>query len=116
MRIAWHRLVLSRHAVFALAAFGHVERDHVVAFLQPLDARADVDDDARAFVAEDRGKQAFGIRAGQRELVGVADAGRLDLDQHFSRFRTFEIDGFDRERRARLVRDGGMNPHDAILP
>ena len=55
-------------------------------------ARADFDDDAGALVAEDRREQAFGIGARERELVGVADAGRLDLDQHFAGLRAFEVD------------------------
>ncbi len=102
---------LARHAVFALAAFGHVERNHVIALLQALHARPDVDHDARAFVAENGREQAFRIGAGERELVGMADAGRLDLDQDLARFRSIEIDRFDRERCTCLVCDGGFDFH-----
>ena len=49
------------------------------------DARADLDDDARALVPEDDREQALGVCARAGELVGVADARRLDLDQHLAR-------------------------------
>jgi hypothetical protein len=35
-------------------------------------------------MAEDRGKQTLGIGTGQRELIGVADAGGLDFDQNLN--------------------------------
>ena len=89
---------LARQAGRALAAFGRIERDDVVALLDRGDARADVDDDAGALMAEDRRKQAFRIGARQRELVGVADAGRLDLDQHLAVARTVEVDLHDLQR------------------
>ena len=47
----------------------------------------DVDDDARAFVAEDHREQPFRIGARAREFIGVTDAGRLDLDEHFAGLR-----------------------------
>ena len=49
---------LAREAVFAFAAFGGVERDHVVAGHDALHALADLEHDARALVAEDRGERA----------------------------------------------------------
>ena len=91
-------------AVLALAALGRVERDHVVARLDRLHARPDLDHDARALVAEDRREQALGVGAGERVRVGVADAGRLDLDQHLAGLRPLELDGLDRERLPGLVR------------
>ena len=62
-------------------------------------------------MAEDRRKQAFGIGAGQREFVGVADAGGLDLDQHFALARPLELDGGDFQRLAGGDGDGGANIH-----
>jgi hypothetical protein len=44
----------------------------------------DLQHDAGALVAEDGGEQALRIAAGEGELVGVADAGGLDLDQHLA--------------------------------
>ena len=69
------------------------------------------DDDAGALVAEDGGEQALGIGAGERELVGVADAGGLDLDQHLAGFRPVELDRLDDERLARLVGYRGAHAH-----
>ena len=61
-------------------------------FFSDFTPGADVDHDARALVAEDRGEQAFRIGARERELIGVADAGGLDLDQHLAGPRAFEVD------------------------
>ena len=77
---------LPREARLAAAALRRVERDDVVALRDRGDARADVDDHARPFVAEDHREQPLGIGARAGELVGVADAGRLDLDQHLPAF------------------------------
>ena len=67
----------------------------MVAFFQARHTGTNVDHHARALVAKNRRKQTFGIGARARELVGVADAGRLDLDQRFAGFRPVEIDGLD---------------------
>src|SRR5262245_7013192 len=83
-----------------LPALGRVERDDVVAFLHRGDAGADVHDDAGALVPEDRREQALWIGARQRELIGVADAGRLDLDHHFAGLGAVELHGRDFERLA----------------
>ncbi len=83
-RIAVHRLVLPRQARLTLAAFGRVERDDVVAGLHRGDARADLAHDARALVAEDAGNRPSLIEPVERVGVGVADAGRHDLDQHLA--------------------------------
>ena len=83
----------------------------MVARLHRRDARPDVDDDAGALMAEDRREQALRIGAGEREVVGVADAGRLDLDQHLAGLRPVELDGHDLERLARLDGDCGLHIH-----
>ena len=67
--------------------------------------------DAGAFMTEDRRKQALRIGAGKGEVVGVADAGRLDLNQHLAGLRAVELDGHDFERLARLHGDCGANVH-----
>ncbi len=64
-RIAVHRLVLRDRHDGQVAAFRRIERDDVVALLDRGHARADIDDDAGAFMAEDRREQAFRIGAGQ---------------------------------------------------
>src|SRR5690606_22437601 len=98
---------LARQAGGALPAFRRVERDDVVALLEAGDTRPDIDDDARALVAEDRREDAFRIGARQRELVGVADAGRLHLDQYLAFFRPVEIDLDDLQRLASGESDSG---------
>ena len=88
----------SAQAAFALAAFGRVERDHVIAGLYRRHACADLADDAGALMAEDRGENALAVEAVERIGVGVADAGRLDLDQDFAGLRAFQIELDDFER------------------
>ena len=85
----------------------------MVALFHGRHARADIDDDAGALMAEDRGKQALGVGARQSELVGVADAGRLDLDQNLAGTRAFELDGGHFERFAGAEGYGGANIHGA---
>src|SRR5262249_19549206 len=102
---------LARQAAFAGAAFGRVERDHVVALLERDHARPDIDHDAGALVAEDHREKAFRIATRARELVGVADTRRLDLDQHLADLRACEIDRLDLEVLARFVADCGFRLH-----
>ena len=98
---------LGRGAVFAVAAFGDVERDDVVARLQRLHAGAALDHDAAAFVAEDAGEGAFRIVARQGEGIGVADAAGDDLQQHLALARAFDVDFLDRQRFFRFPGNGG---------
>jgi hypothetical protein len=65
-------------------------------------------------MAEDRRKQPLGIGARQRELVGVADAGGLDLDQHLARAGSIELDGRDLQRLAGGNSDSGANVHGGL--
>jgi hypothetical protein len=87
----------------------------VVALLERHHARPDIDDHARALMAEDHREQPLGIAARAGELVGVADARRLDLDQHLAKLRALEIDGFDDEFFPGLVTDRSLGLH-ASLP
>ena len=102
---------LARQARLALAALRRVQRNDVIADLQRGHAATDVDHDAGAFVTEDHREQAFGIRARARELIGVAHAARLDLDQHLAVARSIEVDGDDFERFAGGLGDGGASFH-----
>src|SRR5690606_7007974 len=107
---------LPRQAGRALAAFRRVERDDVVALAEAGHARADLDHHAGALVAENRREEPLRIGAGERELVGVADAGRLDLDEHLEGLRPLELDGGDLERLSRLEGDGGTDIHQGQSP
>ena len=83
----------------------------MVALFHAGHAGPDIDDDARALVAEDGREEPFGVGAGERELVGVADAGGLDLDQHLAAPGPVEVDLHDLERLALLDGDGGAGFH-----
>ena len=74
-------------------------------------ARSNVDDHARALVAENRGEQSFGVGPGQGEFVGVADAGGFDLDEHFTGLGPIELNGGDGERFPRLERHRSTHIH-----
>ena len=95
-----------------MAALRDVERDYVVTGAERRHARAGLDHHAGALVAEDRGEQPFGVLARERVGIGVAYAGRLDLDQHFALPGSVEIDGFDLERSAGLVCDSRPDLHE----
>jgi hypothetical protein len=68
----------------------------MIAFSDGRHIRTDIDDNAGAFVTENYRKQAFRIGAGARELVGVADAGSLNLNEHFAGFGAIELHRFNR--------------------
>jgi hypothetical protein len=74
----------------------------MIADRERFHARTDLDHNARAFMTKDRRERAFGVFTGQREGIGVADTGRLHLDQHLAGLRPFELHRFDLERLARL--------------
>src|SRR5438552_7444254 len=86
---------LAGETVFALPAFGSVERNDVIAFFHARDPRAGLDHDARALVAENRREQTLRVGPRAREFVGMANAGRLDLDQHFAGLRPLQLHGLD---------------------
>ena len=106
---------LARQAAFALAAFGRVERDHVVARLDAGDARPDLQHHARALMPQDRGEQALGIQPVQGVGVGVADACGLDLDQHLAGLGAFQVDLDDLQRLLGFEGDGGAGLHVRLL-
>ena len=104
----------AREAAFALAAFRRVKRDHVIAGFDALNAGADLDNNARAFMAENAGKHAFAIQAVQRVSVGVADAGGFDLDQNFTELRAFKIKLDNFEWLLGFKCDGGASFHGNV--
>jgi hypothetical protein len=83
----------------------------VVALLQRAHARADIDHHARAFMAEDAGKDTFRVGAGEGVLVGVAQAGGLDLHQHLALARAFQVHFLDRQGLAGFPGNGGAGLH-----
>ena len=83
---------LARQAGWALAAFGRVKGNDVIALAQARHPGPDIDHDASPLMAENGGKQALRIGAREGEIVGVADARRLDFDQDLAVAGAFEID------------------------
>jgi hypothetical protein len=88
----------------------------VVPFFDAGHARPDIDDNPGALVPQDRREQPFRVGAGERELVGVADAGGFDLDQHFGRLWPIELNVRDGEGFTLLQCDGGTGFHGGFPP
>src|SRR6185369_8483096 len=65
---------LAAEARLTFAAFGRVERDHVVARLDAGHPRPDLAHDPRAFMAENRREQPFAVEPVEHVGVGVANA------------------------------------------
>jgi len=102
---------LARQAEFALAAFRGVEGNDVIAGFQRGHARTHVQHHARALVTEDGRESTLGVGTGQGVVVGMADAGGLDLDQHFPGARAGQVDFFDGEGLSGFPGDGGAGFH-----
>jgi hypothetical protein len=82
---------LATEAAFTLAAFGRVERDHMIARSDGCYARADFANDTGTLMAEDWREDSFAVEAVKRVAVGVTDAGRLYLDKDFTGLRPVKI-------------------------
>ena len=81
----------------------------MVADLDAGHALADFLDDTAAFVAEDHREQAFRIGTGQRERIGVANAGGDDAHQHLARpWGPQTLTLLDRQRLARSQGDSSL--------
>ena len=83
----------------------------MIAFFQRFHARAYIDDDTRAFMAQDRRKNPFRIGAGPRELVGMANTCGLNLNQNLALTRAVQFNSFDTQRLPRLKGHGGTRLH-----
>jgi hypothetical protein len=66
-------------------------------------------------VAEDRREETLRVASGPCELVGMADPGRLDLDQHLAIFGSVELNLLDLERLTGLESDSSACLHDLLL-
>ena len=92
------------------AASGELLADRLLAALRV--ARGDVAD----FVAEHGGEDALAVEAVERIGIGMANAGRHDLDQHFAGLGAFEIELDDFERLLGSKGNGGAGLHGALSP
>jgi hypothetical protein len=77
----------------------------MIARLEPGHACSAFDDDARGLVSENRRKLPRRL-AFVGVQIRVTQPGRLDMDEDFSLARSFELDGFDRERLVDAVNHG----------
>src|SRR5580692_97144 len=102
-------------AAFALAAFGSVERNDVVARLHRGHAGANFAHDTGTLMAEDGWKEAFTVKAVERVGIRVANAGRLDFNQDFAGFRPVQIELDDFQRLLGFESDGSACFHGLIL-
>src|SRR5256885_2223776 len=96
------------------AALYDVEPDALVALFARCYARPNIDDDAGALMSHDCREEALRIGARQRVGVGVAHAGRLDLDKHLAGFRPVEPHRFDRQGLPRFVSHRRARFHAAL--
>ena len=87
----------------------------MIALAYARDVPADLDHNPAAFVAENRGKDALRVIAGEREGVGMAHAGRLDPHQDFSGLRPLDVDFFQLQRFAGFPGDSGTRFHGQVL-
>ncbi len=106
---------LLAEATFALAAFGRVKRNHVIARLYRGDARPHFPDDTGALMAEDRGEDPLAVQSVERIGVGVANPRRLDFDQDFTGLGALQVQLDDFKRLLRLERDCGACLHLILL-
>ena len=79
----------------ALAAFGGIKWNYVVSHCNAGDPGADLLDHRAALVTEDGGKETFGVFPGQRERIGVTNAGSDITHQHLTLLRAGDVDFFD---------------------
>ena len=99
-------------AVVAAAAVGPQDEDAAVAGLHGRDAGADRLDDAAALVAEHDGERGGGV-AEHPVQVGVADAGRLDLEPDLAGAGVGELDLLQLERLVGREHDRCSGAHGA---
>ena len=106
---------LAAEARLTPAAFRGVERDDMVTDGDRSDARSYLAHDSRAFVAEHAGKQPLAIEPVECVGVGVANARRHDLDQHFAGARSIKVELDDLERPLGLERNGSTGLHQSLF-
>lgn len=97
-------------AVFARAAGRNKRKHHAVAFAEARHTRTNRLDHPGAFMAEHLGQRVRNDAANHRKIA-VADAARLDAQQHFALFRRVKLDLFDDDGGVAFVADGGERFH-----
>ena len=120
LRAIWHHTLalcrthslaqirLTRRAKLALAAFGRVEQDHIVARAHVRHALTGGLDHTRAFMAQDGGKGALGVATRQGVYIRMAQARKGHAHTHFTFTRRCNVHIFYAQRLVRLPRNGGL--------
>ena len=75
---------LGVEAIFARPAFRRVKRDHVIALLERSHIRAHIHNNARTFVAQNRGEQPLWIGTGQSKFICVTNASSLNFNHNLT--------------------------------
>src|SRR5690606_3146494 len=76
---------LARLARLALAAFGGIQRNHMIADLYRGHTLAHRLDDTATLVAQNRREYTLGVGTGQGKGISMTDAGRHEAHQHLTR-------------------------------
>ena len=86
----------------------------MIARLDRRHAGTDLANDPRALVPEDRRKDSFAVESIERVGVGVADPGRLDLDEHLTGLWAVDVQFDDFKRLLGLESDSGARLHRSV--
>ena len=78
-----------------MPALGCVQRYDMVTLLESGHTRPHIDHNAGALVAQNGREDAFRVRARQGVVIGMANAGGLDLDQHLAKAGAVQVNGFN---------------------
>lgn len=87
----------------------------MVAGAQVAHAGSDLPDHASPLMAQDGGEQPLRVRAGQGELVGMAQAGGLDFNQNFPLPGAFQLHRLDLKRFAGFKSHGCPYVHNRFF-
>ena len=96
----------ARSTELTLAAFGGVQRNHMVAHLNTGDAFTDRFNNTATFVTQNRREDTFRIITRQSERVGMAYAGGDDLHTDLTCFRRCDLYFFNGQRLAGFPGNG----------
>lgn len=85
----------------------------MIAGLARCDASSDFNNNTCTLVTEHGRKESFRILATQRERICVANTGRDNLDEHFARPRSFDVNIDNLEWLTGCECDSGSGLHDS---
>ena len=82
----------ARCTIITLATLRRIKWNDVIALFEAFDTLANIDHNARAFMAKDSRENTFRVSARAGELIRMTQAGSLDFDEDLTFFWTVEID------------------------